>query len=51
MTPVSGFHEGELAVQRRAGVRSEAQRLSPMLERPFLGEGRDVSSPTGTWPS
>lgn len=27
-----GFHTGELAVQRRAGVAQEASRLSPMLD-------------------
>ncbi|HSZ38593.1 MAG TPA: pyridoxamine 5'-phosphate oxidase family protein [Trebonia sp.] len=28
---VSGFHAGELAMQRRAGVEAEAARLTPML--------------------
>jgi predicted pyridoxine 5'-phosphate oxidase superfamily flavin-nucleotide-binding protein len=45
-----GFHEGELAVQRRAGVGAQAARLSPMLAPPdlnggasrFLGE-RDIA--------
>lgn len=34
-----GFHEGELAVQRRAGVRAEADRLSSMLATPDLNGG------------
>ena len=29
--PAAGFHDGELAVQRRAGVMNEAARLSGML--------------------
>jgi len=31
MDTATGFHEGELAVQEKAGVRAEAQRLSGML--------------------
>jgi predicted pyridoxine 5'-phosphate oxidase superfamily flavin-nucleotide-binding protein len=38
-TADSGFHAGELAVQRRAGVRDEAARLAPMLERARLSGG------------
>src|SRR6185437_229825 len=34
-----GFHPGELAVQRRAGVHTEAERLSPMLEPAELRGG------------
>ena len=34
---MSVFHEGELAVQRLAGVRAEADRLSGMLAPPHLG--------------
>ncbi|HEY0934951.1 MAG TPA: pyridoxamine 5'-phosphate oxidase family protein [Trebonia sp.] len=34
-----GFHPGELAVQRRAGVREEADRLSRMLGPARLGGG------------
>lgn len=34
-----GFHPGELAVQRRAGTRGEAERLSPMLEPAELRGG------------
>ncbi|SFE41955.1 hypothetical protein SAMN05216251_10345 [Actinacidiphila alni] len=42
MTVVSGFHEGELAVQRRAGVGAAAARLTGMLSAPALtgGAGR-----------
>ena len=36
---MSGFHEGELLVQRRAGVREEASRLSGMLEGASLDGG------------
>ena len=36
---MSGFHEGELAVQQLAGVRAEADRLSGMLAPPHLGGG------------
>jgi predicted pyridoxine 5'-phosphate oxidase superfamily flavin-nucleotide-binding protein len=35
----AGFHDGELAVQQRAGVRQEAARLAPMLEPVKLGGG------------
>ena len=35
----SGFHEGELAVQHRAGVRTEAERLTGMLAPPHLDGG------------
>ena len=28
----AGFHTGELAVQRRAGVEQDAARLAPMVE-------------------
>jgi predicted pyridoxine 5'-phosphate oxidase superfamily flavin-nucleotide-binding protein len=34
-----GFHEGELAVQRRAGVHAEATRLGAMLATPDLDGG------------
>ena len=34
-----GFHPGELAVQRKAGVGNEADRLSPMLEPAELRGG------------
>jgi predicted pyridoxine 5'-phosphate oxidase superfamily flavin-nucleotide-binding protein len=34
-----GFHVGELAVQRRAGVEAEAARLAPMLEPAELRGG------------
>ena len=34
-----GFHDGELAVQQRAGVRQEAERLAAMLEPVKLGGG------------
>jgi hypothetical protein len=34
-----GFHAGELAVQRRAGVEAEAARLAPMLEPAELRGG------------
>ena len=37
--PAAGFHAGELAVQRRAGVAAEAARLAPMLEPAELGGG------------
>jgi hypothetical protein len=61
----AGFHAGELAVQRQAGVRDEAARLSGMLaatglsggvarflaERTFLGvTGRDGSGRLWTSP-
>jgi predicted pyridoxine 5'-phosphate oxidase superfamily flavin-nucleotide-binding protein len=35
----SGFHEGELFAQRRAGVVDEAQRLSGMLTEPVISAG------------
>jgi len=35
----AGFHAGELAVQRRAGVAAEAARLAPMLEPAELRGG------------
>lgn len=34
--PAGLFHEGELALQQRAGVRDEAERLSGMLAPPHL---------------
>ncbi|MCV7346766.1 pyridoxamine 5'-phosphate oxidase family protein [Mycolicibacterium rhodesiae] len=34
-----GFHSGELAVQRRAGVGARAARLAPMASRGRLGDG------------
>jgi uncharacterized protein len=39
MSADAGFHAGELAVQRRAGVQGEAARLAPMLERARLSAG------------
>jgi uncharacterized protein len=39
MAADAGFHSGELAVQRRAGVRDEAERLSRMLGPARLGGG------------
>ncbi|MFD8076022.1 pyridoxamine 5'-phosphate oxidase family protein [Streptomyces sp. NPDC059718] len=39
MTRHTGFHEGELSVQRRAGVAHEAARLRGMLDPPHLGGG------------
>lgn len=36
---MSRFHEGELAVQQRAGVRAEADRLAGMLAAPHLDGG------------
>lgn len=39
MSAPSGFHEGELAVQQRAGVRVEAARLSHMLDPASLSGG------------
>ncbi|MDJ0343378.1 pyridoxamine 5'-phosphate oxidase family protein [Streptomyces sp. H10-C2] len=39
MTASAGFHEGELSVQQRAGVRNLAGRLSGMLEPPDLTGG------------
>jgi predicted pyridoxine 5'-phosphate oxidase superfamily flavin-nucleotide-binding protein len=38
-SPDAGFHAGELAVQRRAGVQEEAARLAPMLNPVKLGGG------------
>jgi predicted pyridoxine 5'-phosphate oxidase superfamily flavin-nucleotide-binding protein len=38
-TADAGFHAGELAVQRRAGTREEAARLSPMLDPAELRGG------------
>ena len=35
----AGFHEGELATQRRAGVEAEAKRLEKMLHRSRLSDG------------
>jgi predicted pyridoxine 5'-phosphate oxidase superfamily flavin-nucleotide-binding protein len=37
--PDVGFHAGEVAVQRRAGTREEAERLSPMLDQAELRGG------------
>jgi len=44
----TGYHAGELAVQQRLGVRIEADRLSPMLDRPELtgGVGRFLAQRT-----
>jgi uncharacterized protein len=39
VTAATGFHEGELALQRRAGVQHEAKRLEPMLARAELSGG------------
>jgi uncharacterized protein len=36
---MSGFHEGELAVQRRAGVSGQAARLAGMLDPPAIDGG------------
>jgi uncharacterized protein len=38
-TDAVGFHSGELAVQRRAGVQAQAARLSPMVGRGELRGG------------
>lgn len=35
----AGFHEGERAVQRRAGTVADADRLEGMLDRPWLDGG------------
>jgi predicted pyridoxine 5'-phosphate oxidase superfamily flavin-nucleotide-binding protein len=35
----TGFHEGEIATQRRAGVEAEAKRLEVMLDSPRLSQG------------
>ena len=37
----SGFHDGELLIQRRAGVAHEVRRLEPMLELPDLSGGAE----------
>ncbi|OBI82955.1 pyridoxamine 5'-phosphate oxidase family protein [Mycobacterium sp. 1245805.9] len=39
MTSSVGFHSGELAVQRQAGVEAEAARLAPMVGRGQLRAG------------
>ncbi|OBG60473.1 MULTISPECIES: pyridoxamine 5'-phosphate oxidase family protein [unclassified Mycobacterium] len=36
---MTGFHEGETATQRRAGVEAEAKRLEGMLDSPGLSGG------------
>jgi len=36
-----GFHEGELAVQRQAGVEQDARRLERMLDLPDLSGGAE----------
>lgn len=36
---MNGFHAGELAVQERAGVRADADRLAAMLDAPDLSGG------------
>jgi predicted pyridoxine 5'-phosphate oxidase superfamily flavin-nucleotide-binding protein len=38
-----GFHDGELAVQRQAGVEAEAARLAPMISRGQLRAGTAAS--------
>jgi uncharacterized protein len=35
----TGFHEGEIATQRRAGVEADAKRLEKMLDSAHLSEG------------
>ena len=35
----TGFHEGELAIQRRAGVEADAKRLERMLDSAHLSAG------------
>jgi uncharacterized protein len=35
----TGFHEGEIATQRRAGVESDAKRLERMLDSARISEG------------
>jgi len=35
----AGFHEGERSVQRQAGTEQDADRLSGMLDRPWLDGG------------
>src|SRR5690349_1353148 len=44
----TGFHEGERAVQERAGTRAEAERLGGMLDAPDLtaGVGRFLAERT-----
>jgi uncharacterized protein len=37
--PTAGFHGGELAIQRRAGVDEQAARLAPMLDRAEISSG------------
>lgn len=39
MAPTENFHDGELAVQRLAGVQREASRLAGMLGEPHLDGG------------
>lgn len=39
MAATEGFHEGELAVQRLAGVEDQAARLSGMMAAPHLSGG------------
>ena len=36
---VTGFHEGELATQRRAGVEADAKRLERMLDSARISDG------------
>ncbi len=36
---VTGFHEGELATQRRAGVQADAKRLERMLDSAHISDG------------
>ena len=45
---IQGFHDGELAVQRQAGVEREARRLERMLDLPDLsgGAGRFLADRT-----
>ena len=45
-----GFHAGELAVQRRAGVEAQAVRLARMLEPVELDGGSPSSRPDGPSP-
>jgi hypothetical protein len=35
----TGFHQGEIATQRRAGVEADAKRLEVMLDSPRLSQG------------
>ena len=39
MAPAENFHDGELAVQRLAGLQREAGRLAGMLGEPRLDGG------------